>query len=390
MKSLIILGSTGSIGRNTLDCVRRAPERFRVDALVAHSNLELLAQQVQEFKPRVIGITGSTKLEAEKHPELATVPTIFGTDAGRQVVAESDAEHVMAATVGIAGLLPVWEAVKRRKIVLLANKESLVCAGALIMSEVARTGGRLIPVDSEHSSLFQLFEGRAPSDIASVVLTASGGPFRGKTRDDLAKVTRADALRHPTWSMGAKISIDSSTLVNKALEVIEAHWLFSVEPEDIEVVIHPQSIVHALIRLKDETLLAHMSHPDMRGPIQFALDYSVGESIGAKSRGAVPPLSLTDLGKLEFYEVDNDVFPSLSFATAALREAGAMPSVFNSANECAVAAFLDNRISYLQIFDLIAGALSVFTGSVYNTVEDLIELDKQVREEVATRIATLR
>jgi 1-deoxy-D-xylulose-5-phosphate reductoisomerase len=354
MKHLAILGSTGSIGTNVLDVVRQFPERFRVVGLAAGRNIRLLSEQVLEFSPECISI-GDPKLAgslAELLPPAYRSRIVCGLDGNCAVATMAEADMVVSAVVGAIGLLPTLAAIRAGKDVGLANKETLVMAGRLVMEEVRRHQVRLLPIDSEHSAIFQALEAGRSVDVAKLILTASGGPFRTWTLEDLAKAEPEQALAHPNWSMGKKISIDSATLMNKGLEVIEARWLFDVEPERIEVVVHPQSIVHSLVEYRDGSVVAQLGIPDMRIPIAYALTYPQRLPLN------LPRLSLSQCSDLSFEQPDLIRFPALRMAFTALAAGGVQPAVLNAANEIAVAAFLRGRIGFLHIAEVVEETLA--------------------------------
>lgn len=365
---LVILGSTGSIGTTTLDLVRRYPEKFEVLALVAHRNRDGLRQQIEEFKPRyavLVSDDGTFKQEAHTpHTEVLPASELLS------LAAHPDMDTVVAAIVGFAGLPPTYAALKAGKRVLLANKESIVCGGELLIETARRHHATLIPIDSEHSALFQLLGGQAEKEVSKLVLTASGGPFLLKDKSEFSSITPEQAVKHPRWTMGMKISIDSASLVNKALELIEARWLFDRDESEIDVLIHPESIIHSMIAFKDGTLFAQLSVTDMAGPIAYGLGYPEG-----RLRDAMRPLDLVALGSLTFHALDEDKFPAVSLARAALREGGAMPAVFNIANEIAVARFVERKLKFSEITFCIERALEHFSGRRYSTAEDLLELE---------------
>jgi 1-deoxy-D-xylulose-5-phosphate reductoisomerase len=382
MTKLIILGSTGSIGRSAVQIISTHQDVFQVDLLVAGSNASLLAQQILSLKPRIAGLADTSRF-----PELCValgIPPsqrsfngcnlISGEDEILSAVADSDATIALASVVGMAGLTGVLAALESGKDVALANKESLVVAGELVVQTAARHSRRLIPVDSEHSAIFQALQGVHRSDLSSVILTASGGPFLRTPATEFDTITAQQALEHPNWSMGAKISVDSSTLMNKALEVIEARWLFDLSVRgQIEVIVHPQSIVHSLIRLTDGGLLAQLSNPDMRGPIAYALTYP-----NARLPAVTPKLELATMGALTFEEVDCERFPSIGWAFDCLSGTNGMSAVFNTANEFAVSEFLNCRLGFSSIFRVVYSALDRFSGSRYHSLADLLKLCSEV------------
>ncbi|MBF0625778.1 MAG: 1-deoxy-D-xylulose-5-phosphate reductoisomerase [Magnetococcales bacterium] len=380
-KSIALLGATGSIGVNTLEVVAANPERFRIGALAAGGNVDRLEAQARRFRPRVVAMADpAAARELQRRLADLDVAVLSGPRGVAEAAAWPGTDLVVSAIVGGAGLEPTLAAVRAGIAVALANKECLVMAGALFMDEVARHRVALIPVDSEHSAIFQVFQD--PRGVRRLVLTASGGPFRGWTRDRLRQVTPAQALAHPRWDMGRKISIDSATLMNKGLEVIEAHWLFGMPPERIEVVIHPQSIVHSLVEYLDGSMLAQMGVPDMRTPIAVALGWP--ERIPTP----VPALDLAATGRLEFLPVpDPRDFPCLELAYAALRQGGGAPTVLNAANEIAVAAFLEERIAFLDIPRIIEATLARITPPPPASLDAVVALDREARA-VAREAAT--
>lgn len=373
-RKIVILGSTGSIGCSALEIVRQFPSRFEVLALVAGKNVRVIAEQAQEFKPRFIVLTdpaAATTLRTMPLPEQTEV--LDGVRAVEELASHPDADVVLAAIVGLAGLSGVIAALKAGKCIALANKESLVAAGTLVRSIQEKSGAYLIPVDSEHAALFQALQGERARDVARLVLTASGGPFLHTPQNELKQVTVAQALRHPRWNMGAKITIDSATMVNKALELIEARWLFDIDERRIDVVVHPQSIVHSAITYVDGTTIAQLSLPDMKAPIAYALTYPHG-----RLPNVLSPLDFTQVQRLEFLALNNEKFPAVNIARSCLSADGAMPAVFSIANELAVREFLAERISFDQIIVLIQKALSDFSGASYKTMEDLLDLERRI------------
>lgn len=387
MKSLAILGSTGSIGVSTLEVVRAQPERFRVVVLTARRQALRLAAQIREFRPALAVIDDPAGYEelcaalgVSTMPGLRTASRWedtelrCGAEAACAAVRESRIDLVVAAVVGMAGLDGVLAALESGVDVALANKESLVVAGALVLECARRSGAKILPVDSEHSAIFQLLQGVAQPDLESIVLTASGGPFRTVPREHLAQITPQQAVQHPRWNMGAKISVDSATMMNKALEVIEAHWIFRLEPERIEVVVHPQSIVHSMVRLVDGTVLAQLSDPDMKGPIAFALNFPA-----PRLPRVMRPLDLAAVGTLTFEPLDPERFPAVGWAKAALRGGAGAPAAFNAANEVAVDAFLAGSIPFPAIGRIAEQSLERFGQRGYTQLKELRELCAEVQ-----------
>ena len=376
---LTVLGSTGTIGVNTLDVVARHPGRFEVVALTGANQIDKLAEQCRQFRPRYAVV-----LEAAKADELRAklagmdIEILWGVAALEQVASLPEVDSVMAAIVGAAGLRPALAAAKTGKRILLANKETLVMAGRFFMEAVQAGGATLLPIDSEHNAVFQSMPDAYNGDLKAhgvrrILLTASGGPFRTRPVETLAAVTPEEAVAHPNWVMGRKISVDSATMMNKGLEVIEAHWLFNARPEQIEVVIHPQSIVHSMVEYLDGSVIAQLSNPDMRTPIAHALAYP--ERIEA----GVPWLDLARIGGLSFEAPDTRRFPCLKLAYQALEADSTAPTVLNAANEVAVAAFLDHRIPYLAIADTLAECLDRLAGRSADSLDDLEALDQEAR-----------
>lgn len=384
IKRLGLLGSTGSIGVSTSEVVAAHPERFVFDFLVARRNSAKLAEQVRMFHPRVAAIADkSAYKELCQHLGVSAdigiwqeTELLCGDDEILELVASSDASIVVAAVVGMAGLPGVIKALESGKDVALANKESLVVAGKLVSELAKRCGRMILPVDSEHSAIFQALQGVARCDVATVVLTASGGPFRTTPQSEFGAITPERALKHPKWDMGAKISIDSATLMNKALEVIEAHWLFDVGPQEIEVVVHPQSIIHSLIRLVDGGLLAQLSVPDMKGPIAYALSFGDATRVAP----VMPHLDLAELGSMTFERVDTQRFPSINWARACLQGSSGDAVVLNALNEVAVERFLGLGLSFPGIFSLIDTGMQKFAGSTCGTLDEIVELSGRVSE----------
>lgn len=376
VKNIALLGATGSIGKSALSVIRSHPETLSLYGVSAHTNMQFLEEIIEEFKPRVIVVTGEKKPSFRKDVKLYT-----GIEGLEDVARDPEVDIILVATTGTVGVFPTIEALKHGKRVALANKETLVAFGDVVKRAVKDYGGEIIPVDSEHSAIFQLLEERK-KDIERIILTASGGPFRNLKKEELDKVTPQDALRHPTWKMGKKITVDSATLFNKALEIIEANRLFDFGPEKIEVVIHPESIIHGAVILKDGAFLAHLSPPDMRIPIQYALSYP--ERWGSPAR-FVP---LHKFKKLTFEIPDTGRFPALLLGYRALREGGTMPAVLNAANEIAVGAFLKNRITFPAITEIVEKVMNAHTVGPAYPLKRVLEADYWARQVAEGLIAT--
>ena len=381
MKSISLLGSTGSIGRNVLAVIRQFPNRYRVVALAAGKNIVELKNQAVEFNPQCISVASeelADKLRAELPVEFKD-RICWGLEGNRRVATIEEADMTVTAVVGAVGLLPTLDAIAAGKDIGLANKETLVMAGALVMDAVRRNGVRLLPIDSEHSAIFQALEAGRRQDVSRIILTASGGPFRDWSKDDLLKVTPEQALAHPNWDMGQKISIDSATMMNKGLEVIEARWLFDVEPDQIGVVVHPQSIVHSLVEFIDGSVVAQLGIPDMRIPIAYALSYPKRLALGLSR------LSLSECGNLSFEKPDYDRFPALQMAFDVLEQGGVKPTVLNAANEVAVEHFLSGKIEFLDIADIVASTLALASDGSELDLQAILTADEQARV-IATEI----
>ncbi|RII26613.1 MAG: 1-deoxy-D-xylulose-5-phosphate reductoisomerase [Geobacter sp.] len=376
MKKLSILGSTGSIGVSTLEIVAAHRDRFQVVALTAGNNLELLKQQIEAFSPRLVSVMTEESAQLLRQMLPDPKPEILSGVPGLIAAATADdTEMVVAAIVGAAGLVPTAAAIKAGKDVALANKETLVTAGHLIMGMVAEKGVKLYPVDSEHSAVFQSMEGHRCEDIEKIILTASGGPFLSWPAERLADVTIADALNHPNWSMGKKITIDSATMMNKGLEVIEARWLFDIPATRIDVNIHPQSIIHSMVEYIDGCVIAQLGTPDMKAPIAYALSYPERVTTGVK------PLDLTLVSGLTFFRPDLTKFRCLKLAYDSLAEGESMPAVLNAANEVAVEAFLAGRIRFVEIPEAIERTMSFHQTHSLGTIEEVLFVDRWAREK---------
>ena len=376
-KGIAVLGSTGSIGAQTLDVITAFPERFRVVALACRRSANAIARQARELRPRRIALVErEAAQQAARYLQGVSVEVGAGVEGVVQCALLPEVDLVMAAASGIAGLPPVWQAVRAGKTVALANKEPLVVAGGPITAEAARSGAQIVPVDSEHSAIFQVLMGQDRKAVRRVVLTASGGAFRDLPAQALDRVTPEQALAHPTWKMGPKVTVDSATLMNKGLELIEAHWLFGLTPDQLEIVLHPQSIVHSLVEFADGTVLAHLSHPDMRVPIQFALSYP--ERLPRPEAG----LDVGLLGALRFAPVPVDRYPCLRLAREALVAGGSAPTALNAADEVAVEWFLQGRIGFTQIPRIIEAVLSQHKLRAGSCIEELMAVDREVRESL--------
>lgn len=376
---IAILGSTGSIGTRALDVVRDlGPQRVQVRALVAHNSVEVLARQVREFRPALAGLTCEGAREAWESllPAPERPPTVYGPEALTAAATLDEVDTVLTATVGAVGLPATLAALERGRTLALANKEVLVCAGGIVTALAARRGARILPIDSEHSAVFQCLAGHAPASLRRIILTASGGPFRRATLDAMRRATRADALAHPTWQMGEKITIDSATMMNKGLEIIEAHHLFGLAGEQIDVVVHPESIVHSLVEFLDGSVIAQLSVPDMYLPILNALAWP------DRHPSPVPRLDLASIGQLTFEPPDEERFPCLALARRAIAMGGTAPAVLNAANEIAVARFLAGDIALLDISELIARTLDAHPPTPSPGLEQILEADRWARQEV--------
>jgi 1-deoxy-D-xylulose-5-phosphate reductoisomerase len=384
VKTVTVLGATGSIGRRTLDLVTAFPDRFRVGGLATRgSNLSLLVEQVRAHRPQAVAVLDPAAVDRLARELPSPRPELLSGLRGVETVAgDVPADILVSALVGGAGLVPTLAAIRAGRTIALANKETLVMAGALMTDAARRQGVRLLPVDSEHSAIFQCLEGAAAASVRRLVLTASGGPFRGWSRSALEAVTVEQALRHPTWRMGAKITIDSATLMNKGLEVIEAHWLFGVPFDGIDVVVHPQSIVHSMVEFVDRSVLAQLGMPDMGIPILYALTYPNRLPCPA------PALDLARVGSLTFEAPDEAAFPCLGLARQAGRAGGAAPLVLNAANEVAVAGFLDARCGFMDVPRIIADALDAHAGTSAADLEGCLDLDQRVRRWTALVLGT--
>lgn len=375
MKSLSILGSTGSIGLSTLDVVRQHPERFTITGLAEGHDVSLLAEQIREFKPGVVSVRdeeSAGRLRELLGPEQPEIH--WGIDGAAAVGAAEGSDTVVSAIVGAAGLVPTVTAIKAGKDIALANKETLVVAGQLVSDLVKEHNVTLLPVDSEHSAIFQSLTGHRNEDIERIILTASGGPFRQTPAEDLKNVSPEKALKHPQWSMGAKITIDSATLMNKGLEVIEAHWLFNIPAEKISVVVHPQSIIHSMVEYVDGCVMAQLGAPDMRAPIAYAIAWP------ERCESGIQKLDLTKIGTLTFEEPDTERFPSLRLAFEALKAGRTYPAVLNAANEIAVAAFLDKKTGFTDIPAIVDKTMQAHEAYTPSSLEEYLAADRWARD----------
>lgn len=377
MKRISILGSTGSIGVQTLDVISRYPDRFRVTGLAAGTNIDLLRRQIRAFRPAKVSV--ATKELADRLAAEITDGTevVFGDEGLAEIAAGTDADMVVTAVVGSVGIQPTLAAIEAGKTILIANKETLVAAGHLVTRLAREKQVELIPVDSEHSAIFQCLKGEPSRSVSRIVLTASGGAFRDRTREQLEHVTAQEALKHPNWSMGAKVTIDTATMVNKGLEVMEAHWLFGVPYEQIQVLIHPESIVHSFVEFADRSVIAQMGNPDMRLPIQYALTYP--------ERWVSPaaPLDLASVGTLHFQEMDFQRFPCLRMAYECGKTGGTAPAVFNAANEVAVSRFLKGEIPFLDIERILERTLEKHQAVPDPGLEEVLAADRWARQEAS-------
>ena len=375
MKKISLLGSTGSIGVNTLDVVERNPESFQILAMSAGSNVDLFAEQIRKFKPRVVALFDTQKISTLKEQVVdLDVEILSGEEGIFEVATISEVDVVVSGVVGKAGLLPAIEALKAGKNLALANKETLVIAGELVLKEAQKTGSTIIPIDSEHSAIFQALNGEKKERIKKIILTASGGPFRTFSLNEMENIKVKDALNHPNWEMGKKITIDSSTMMNKGLEYIEAKWLFGVETP-VEIIVHAQSIIHSMIEFVDTSIIAQLGIPDMRVPISYALTYP------DRFECNLPSLDLATMENLTFEAPDFNRFPCLQLAVDAMEMGQTMPAVLNAANEIAVQAFLDELIPYKDIAELIRMVMHNHIPAKLNELQDVLDADQWAREE---------
>ncbi|MGG7097508.1 1-deoxy-D-xylulose-5-phosphate reductoisomerase [Clostridium sardiniense] len=380
MKNISILGATGSIGTQTLDVIRKSKE-INLIGVTANTSVEKVKDIIDEFYPKYVGMMDEkSKEEIDRYVEekRLNINVLFGIEGLKKIASLDEIDTVVTSVVGMIGLEPTIEAIKKKKDIALANKETLVVAGELVMNEAKKYGVKILPVDSEHSAIFQSLRGSDLSTLKKIILTASGGPFRGKKKEDLVNTSLEEALNHPNWSMGRKITIDSSTLMNKGLEVIEAHWLFDCDYDDIQVLVHPQSIVHSMVEYSDNSIIAQLGSTDMRLPIQYALNYPDRKEAIANG------IDFYEISKLTFEKPDMDTFKCLKLAFEAGKQGKLMPTILNGANEEVVQLFLDNKISYLQIGDIIEQCMEHFKeeGKKEVTLENVISLDKKVKEYV--------
>lgn len=374
MKSLAIFGSTGSIGQNSIEVVRKFPDRFKINILTANSSCDELIKQALEFSPQVVVIRDNEKLPLLKENLNSKIEILSGDDGLLKAAAEYDYDIFIGAMVGFSGMIPTIEAIKRGKRIALANKETLVVAGELVTGLLKEHNSELIPIDSEHSALFQCLVGEKIEEVRKIILTASGGPFLKKSKDEFNSVTVEEALNHPNWKMGSKISIDSASMMNKGLEVIEAHWLFGLNKDKIEVVIHPQSIIHSMVEFIDGSVKAQLSTPDMKLPIQYALSYP------ERLKSNFVETNLPSLHQLTFFEPDMNKFECLNLAYRVMEEGGTAPCILNAANEIAVEKFLKGFIKFSQIPYIILKSLEKIPNKLTPQVETIIDCDRKTRE----------
>ena len=384
VKNLSILGSTGSIGVNALKVARANPKRYRVRALSAGKNIDLLRNQIEVFKPKAVSVLNeSLAMDLKKTLSGGDLPEIlFGPDGFKHLATMDEVDTIISAITGAAGLIPTYEGIKAGKEIALANKETMVMAGPLVLREAEKQGVSILPIDSEHSAILQSLQGHQKEDLKRIILTASGGPFRNLTLRQMARVSAAQALKHPNWEMGPKITIDSATMMNKGLEVIEAKWLFNVQIEEIDVLVHPQSIVHSMVEYKDGSIISQMGVPDMMIPIAYALSYPRHIKTG------LPPLELEKAGPLNFEKPDLGRFKCLALALRAASAGGSMPAVLNGANEIAVDAFLNKKIGYLDIPKLIEQTMEAHKTHPIDQIDSVMDADRWARKTTLVNLKT--
>ena len=375
--NIAILGSTGSIGRSSLDVIEALPDRFRITYLTAHRNIDLLSEQTRRFQPHGVVVRDEAHAQRLRSQMNSSTEVLSGEDALLDIVSRPDVDLVISALVGFAGLRPTLRAIEAGKDIALANKETLVVGGALIMEKVRAHGVHLLPIDSEHSAILQCLQGEDIRSVGRLILTASGGPFLNLSHEEICRVTPGQALKHPTWSMGSKITIDSATLMNKGLEVIEAHWLFGLPSDRIEVIVHPQSIIHSMVEFVDGSVKAQLGIPDMKLPIQYALTYP------ERPPSMFKRVDFSEIARLTFQKPDMERFPCLSLAYRVLQEGGTAPAVLNAANEAAVQLFLEERIPFTGIPEMIADALDAIPAESELTLDAILRADRDARTFVA-------
>jgi 1-deoxy-D-xylulose-5-phosphate reductoisomerase len=374
MKNISVLGSTGSIGRSSLEVIEKLSHRFKVVGLAAGRNTKLIEKQVEKFRPKIVSVEKKEEAEDLRRKfKGKSIQVTFAQEGAEEVASFSENDIVISAITGIDGLRPTLAAVQEGKKVALANKESMVVAGPLIQDSIRKFGGQLVPVDSEHSGVFQCLAKEEMKNVKKVTLTASGGPFFLKFPSEMNNISVGEALNHPRWKMGKKVTIDSATLMNKGLELIEAHWLFGLSPSQLGVLIHPQSIVHSLVEMSDGSVLAQLSPTDMKIPIQYALTYP------ERDNSLLPSLDLSEIKALEFYEVDTEKFPIIKLARLALEEGESFPIALNAANEVVVSAFLEQRIKFMDISDVVTGVVENHQKREVQSLDDIFDVDRETR-----------
>jgi 1-deoxy-D-xylulose-5-phosphate reductoisomerase len=382
LKNICILGVTGSIGTQALEVIKSDRGNLKLYAISANTSYDKIIEIINDFSPKYVAVTEkSTFLKVKEycHSKAASVEVLYGMDGLNTIATLPEVDMVLTSVVGMIGLVPTINAIRAKKDIALANKETLVVGGQLVMEEAKKNSVNIIPVDSEHGAIFQCIQGNDKISIDKIIVTASGGPFRGKVKEQLAGATYREALKHPKWNMGRKISIDSATLMNKGLEVIEAHWLFSMDYSNIDVVVHPQSIIHSMVQYVDGSVLAQLGVPDMKLPIQYAVNYPV------RKASLVEKLDFSKIGSLTFEKPDLETFRCLKLAYDAGRSGGTMPTILNAANEVAVDLFLNERIKFLEIADLIEECMIKFEYKKIVDVEDILETDKSIREYIKNK-----
>jgi 1-deoxy-D-xylulose-5-phosphate reductoisomerase len=377
MKKISILGSTGSIGTSTLDVVRQNPEELEVVALACGKNIDRVVEQINEFHPQMVSVSSENEAKLLRQKVGAKLEILHGEEGSIAVATHPEAQVVMSAIVGAAGLRPTYAAITAKKDIALANKETMVVAGEFMNAAAKQHGVKLFPVDSEHSAIFQCLNGENPKEVRRLILTASGGPFLNKHKTEFASVTVEDALKHPNWSMGAKITIDSATLMNKGLELIEARWLFDIQPRQLTVHVHPQSIIHSMVEFCDGSVLAQLGIPDMRVPIAYALSYP------RRLPNNLPSLNLTQVGQLTFLEPDEEKFRCLKLAKQVMEHGGTLPAVLNAANEVAVHQFLEKKISFLKIPMVVEETLQAHQKVTPHSLEEIVKVDAWARRHAS-------